>query len=143
MKPQPQPNPPPARRGAVGVIVEQSKLLVIRRAPHISAGGKICFPGGGIEPGETEEAALVRELWEELRTRVRPIRRLWESITPWNVHLAWWLAVRVDAVPLDPQPDEVAEFRWLDATELVAEVDLLASNRDFLAAVAAGEILLE
>jgi 8-oxo-dGTP pyrophosphatase MutT (NUDIX family) len=125
------------------VIVEEGKFLVIRRAPHISAGGKICFPGGGIETGEAEETALVRELWEELRVRVRPIRRLWESVTPWNVHLAWWLAVRVDAVPLDPQPEEVAEYRWLDPDELLAEIDLLASNREFLAAVASGEIRLE
>jgi 8-oxo-dGTP pyrophosphatase MutT (NUDIX family) len=143
MPPQEPPASPPVRRGAVGVVVEQGKFLVIRRAPHISAGGKICFPGGGIEPGEAEEAALVRELWEELRVRVRPVRRLWESVTPWNVHLAWWSAVRVDAVPLDPQPDEVSEYRWLDAAELVAEADLLASNRDFLAAVESGEITLD
>jgi 8-oxo-dGTP diphosphatase len=143
MNPQDRPNSPPARRGAVGVIVEQGKFLVIRRAPHISAGGKICFPGGGIEPGEAEEAALVRELWEELRVRVRPVRRLWESVTPWNVHLAWWSAVRVDSVPLEPQAEEVAEYRWLDPVELGAEVDLLASNRDFLAAIESGEITLD
>jgi len=143
MNPEERPNLPPARRGAVGVIVEQGRFLVIRRAPHISAGGKICFPGGGIEPGEAEDAALVRELWEELRARVRPIRRLWESVTPWNVHLAWWLAVRVDAGPLDPQAEEVSEVHWLDSTELSAQIDLLASNREFLAAVARGEIMLE
>jgi 8-oxo-dGTP pyrophosphatase MutT (NUDIX family) len=143
MQPEESPVSLPLRRGAVGVIVEQGRFLVIRRAPHISAGGKICFPGGGIEPGEAEEAALVRELWEELRVRVRPVRRLWQSVTPWNVHLAWWSAVRVDAVPLDPQPEEVAEYRWLDPTELAAEVDLLASNREFLAAIAAGEITLD
>jgi 8-oxo-dGTP diphosphatase len=143
MNPQEFQDSPPARRGAVGVIVEQGKFLVIRRAPHISAGGKICFPGGGIEPGEAEEAALMRELWEELRVRVRPIRRLWESVTPWNVHLAWWSAVRIDAVPPDPQVDEVSEYRWLDAVELSAEVDLLSSNREFLAAVESGEIKLD
>jgi 8-oxo-dGTP diphosphatase len=143
MKPRERPNPPPPRRGAVGVIVEQGKFLVIRRAPHISAGGKICFPGGGIEPDEAEDAALVRELWEELRVRVRPVRRLWESVTPWNVHLAWWLAVRIDAVPIDPQADEVSEYRWLDSAELLDEPDLLASNRDFLAAAAAGEFSLD
>jgi len=143
MKPQERPDSPPRRFGAVGVIVEEGKFLVIRRAPHISAGGKICFPGGGIEAGEEEETALVRELWEELRVRVRPVRRLWRSVTPWNVHLAWWLAVRIDIGPLDPQADEVSEYRWLAADELSAEIDLLSSNREFLAAVAAGEIRLD
>lgn len=131
------------RRGAVAVIVEAGKFLVIRRAPGISAGGKLCFPGGGIEPGESEEAALVRELREELSADVRPLRRIWRSVTPWNVHLAWWLAERRCAEPLLPLLDEVSEYFWLEHDELAAHPDLLYSNGEFLAGVRRGELLLD
>ena len=130
------------RRGAVAVIVESSRLLVIRRAAGISAGGKICFPGGGIEAGESEDAAVVRELGEELNLRVRPIRRLWECVTPWNVHLAWWLTRRLDDEAPRPHPEEVAEYFWLSVDELESHVDLLPSNLAFLTALARGEITL-
>lgn len=130
------------RKGAVAVIVEDERFLVIRRAPGIAAAGKLCFPGGGIEAGETEQEALVRELREELGTVVRPLRRVWRSVTPWNVHLAWWLAERSDLHPPVPHLDEVAEYFWLPHRELAAHPDLLYSNGEFLAAVARGELHL-
>ncbi|MBL9094299.1 MAG: NUDIX domain-containing protein [Planctomycetaceae bacterium] len=128
------------RRGAVAVIVENGKYLVIRRAAGVSAPGKLCFPGGGIEGEESEEAAVVRELREELAAHVRPLRRLWQCVTPWQVHLSWWLAERCRSAPLEPHPPEVAEYLWLTLEELEAHPDLLYSNREFLAAVARGEL---
>ena len=120
------------RRGVVAVVLREGKLLVIRRGPLIAAPGRICFPGGAIEPGESEIAALVRELQEELSIDVRPLRRLWESVTPWRVHLAWWLAeFSPDATP-QPHPEEVAAIYWLSPGELRASPDILESNLAFL-----------
>jgi len=128
------------RRGVTAVIVEQGRLLAIRRSQLVSAPGTICFPGGGIEENESEPAALVRELQEELGAAIRPIRRVWQSVTPWNVHLSWWRAERCDVVELQPHLPEVAEYFWLTPDEMAAHPDLLYSNREFLQNVAAGEI---
>ncbi|HVM35678.1 MAG TPA: NUDIX domain-containing protein [Actinomycetota bacterium] len=50
---------------AVGaVIVVDGSLLMIRRG-HAPARGRWSLPGGRVEPGETLEAALVREVREE------------------------------------------------------------------------------
>lgn len=51
---------------AVALINENGEILVQKRAPGRSMAGLWEFPGGKIEPGETAEAALVRELGEEL-----------------------------------------------------------------------------
>jgi len=122
----------PARRGAVAVIHEQGRLLVIRRAANIVAPGKFCFPGGGIEADESEEQALVRELIEELGVTVTPLRRLWNSVTPWGVDLAWWHAALPETAALAPNPDEVASVHWFTMAELDALDGLLESNHEFL-----------
>jgi len=130
------------RRGAVGVICRQDRLLVIRRSESVAAPGAYCFPGGGIEGDETEQAALVRELHEELGVSVKPLRRLWESTTTWGVWLAWWLAeIAPDAEPV-PNPAEVAALHWLSIAEMRALPGLLSSNHAFLDGVAAGQIEL-
>ena len=80
------------RRGVVVVVLRDERFLVIRRSQHVRAPGTHCFPGGHIEPGESESDAARRELLEELAVETTPLRLLWRSITPWNVELAWWLA---------------------------------------------------
>jgi 8-oxo-dGTP diphosphatase len=101
---------------------------------------RFCFPGGAIEGDETEEAALVRELKEELGVAAKPVRRLWESVTPWNVHLVWWLADIDGQTALTPNPAEVDSVHWYTPTELAALPDLLESNHAFLQALATGQM---
>ena len=67
----------PGRRGVVGVVVRDGRMLVIRRSRSVVAPLVYCFPGGGIEAGESEEEALVREFREEIGVTIRPVRRLW------------------------------------------------------------------
>jgi len=130
------------RRGAVAVIVHQGRWLVIRRSGQVVAPGAYCFPGGGIEPGESEPAALIRELREELGVAIRPIRRLWESTTPWGVTLGWWQSELDANAPIRPNPAEVESYAWCTLEELVNLPELLPTNRRFLEALAAGQIQL-
>jgi 8-oxo-dGTP diphosphatase len=133
----------PKRRGVVAVIVRDHRLLVIRRSRQVLAPGAYCFPGGGIENGESETEALVRELREELDAEVRPIRRLWECTTSWGVWLAWWLSDLASGRELTPDPAEVEAVAWYTPAQMAALPGLLASNGAFLAAVAAGQVSLE
>lgn len=47
------------------IILKDGKLLAAQRASNRTLGGYWEFPGGKIEPGETPESALIRELGEE------------------------------------------------------------------------------
>ncbi|PZU61281.1 MAG: 8-oxo-dGTP diphosphatase MutT [Sphingobium sp.] len=51
---------------AAALVDGDGRVLLQQRPPGLSMAGLWEFPGGKIEPGETPEAALVRELHEEL-----------------------------------------------------------------------------
>lgn len=127
-----EPVPQGPRRGVVIVIIRGERLLVIRRSQYVRAPGTHCFPGGHIEPDESEPDAVRRELREELSVVGEPLRLLWRSVTPWNVELAWWLAEVSEDAPLVANPLEVEAFHWLTAEEIRRLPNLLASNLEFI-----------
>jgi 8-oxo-dGTP diphosphatase len=64
---------------AVALITdEQQRLLITQRPLHVPQGGLWEFPGGKLEPKETAQQALVRELREELGINVQKYRLLGE-----------------------------------------------------------------
>jgi 8-oxo-dGTP pyrophosphatase MutT (NUDIX family) len=128
------------RRGVVAVVKRGEQFLSICRSAAVVAPGKICFPGGGIEGDESEPIALVREMQEELGVEFRPRECVWRNVTSWGTSLAWWLG-EIDAEAIFvPNPLEVESVHWFSSDELLAHVHLLDSNREFLAALAAGKI---
>lgn len=133
----------PRRSGVVAVVVREGRFLVIRRSDEVVAPGMICFPGGGIEGEESEEETLVREIREELGVAITPVRRVWRSVTPWNVELAWWLSRIDNGQPVRPNPAEVASAHWHSVEEMRRLPNLLESNHHFLDALESGEIDLD
>src|SRR5450432_452542 len=62
------PHPMPRDVHVVAAVIRRGqRILATRRLPGGPAGGKWEFPGGKIEPGESPQEALVREIHEELR----------------------------------------------------------------------------
>lgn len=133
----------PRRCGVVAVIIRDGRFLVIRRSQFVRAPLMHCFPGGAIEATDADEAAAVRrELLEELLVEVQPLRRIWQSVTPWGVELSWWLADLDPASEPRPNPLEVESCCWLTAEEIRGLPQLLASNLEFLNACESGEARL-
>ncbi|MEC8555801.1 MAG: NUDIX domain-containing protein [Planctomycetota bacterium] len=128
--------------GAVAIVVEDQKFLVIRRSTHVRAPNLLCFAGGTIERGETPEQAIVRELEEELHLMATPVRHVWQSRTAWGTLLEWVLVERNPESEPQPNPQEVAEYFWLEGEELLEHPDLLPSVPAFFKAWAAGHFSL-
>ncbi len=66
----------PSLRVACAVVEREGRVLATRRRPGVSMAGKWEFPGGKIEPEESAEACVVRELREELGLPVRVVSSL-------------------------------------------------------------------
>lgn len=120
-------------------IIEDGRVLACARSEPPEFAGRWEFPGGKVEPGETEVAALIRECDEELGIAVEVGRRVGG-----DVQLAHgWAILRVYTATLfgtaRPQLLEHLEMRWLDASELTS-VDWLPADAPIVAAL--GPILL-
>jgi 8-oxo-dGTP diphosphatase len=57
-------------RVVAAVIEDKGEFLACRRAANKSMAGKWEFPGGKVEPGETDKEALEREIKEELNVQI-------------------------------------------------------------------------
>jgi 8-oxo-dGTP diphosphatase len=119
-------------------VVDGDRVLVARRdgGPY---DGCWEFPGGKVEPGESEIAGLVRECREELGLTIAPQAFVGEVVLDGVVGggppgastlRVWW------ARPVGGTADalEHAELRWVRAEEL-EDLDWIAADRPLLPAV--------
>jgi 8-oxo-dGTP diphosphatase len=112
-------------------IVREGRLLAARRSAPPAVAGGWEFPGGKVEPGESEVDALVRECREELGVEVR-IGALLGTVTPAEFVLRVYRAALVAGEPRPLQDHD--ELRWLAAHEL-ADVPWLPADLPLLPAI--------
>ncbi|MFG2085572.1 MULTISPECIES: (deoxy)nucleoside triphosphate pyrophosphohydrolase [unclassified Spirillospora] len=97
-------------------IISDGRLLSAQRAepPHMAGGWEL--PGGKVDPGETDEDALVRECHEELAIKIRLKDRIGGD---WRLSgqavLRVWTAQITEG---EPQALEHLALRWLSPDEL-------------------------
>ncbi|MHB8125257.1 MAG: (deoxy)nucleoside triphosphate pyrophosphohydrolase [Desulfitobacteriaceae bacterium] len=66
------------------IILKDNKILIVQRAPDDKLAGKWEFPGGKIEPRETQQECLKREIREELDVDIEVLDFFGESIYAYN-----------------------------------------------------------
>ena len=117
-------------------IIRNGRVLACERSDPPEAAGRWEFPGGKVEPGETEVDALARECAEELGVRVRIGGRVGEDVPMADGRFV----LRVYAAALldgdEPQVLEHSALRWLGADEL-GDVPWLPADAPIVAALPA------
>jgi 8-oxo-dGTP pyrophosphatase MutT (NUDIX family) len=99
------------RERASAVILREDQILMVQIEDHGRSWW--CLPGGTIEPGETPERAVVRELREELNVQAMPRRRLYTVPMPDGAGVDYGILVdlRTDMPALGSDP-MVVDWAW-------------------------------
>ena len=122
-------------RVVAGAIVDGNRVLVARRRAAADGSaepgdaGRWELPGGKVQPGESDEEALERELREELGVRTVVRERLGPAV-PVRPGMQLY-CYRVDRPEGDLILTDHDEVRWVDVREL-GSLDLLEADRALL-----------
>ncbi len=121
----------------VAALVERGgRVLVSRRRAGAPHGGLWEFPGGKLEPGETDAGALRRELREELGVDLEVGEAVWTaragSLEIRFLRCRWRHGLR-------PRPLGCEQFRWVRREDL-ARHRFPPADAAFVRALAAGRL---
>ena len=126
---------PAVRVVAAALYDRAGRVLIAQRPAGRHMAGRWEFPGGKVASGESEQAALARELREELgvlEVAARPFMRLVHAYSDRDVELSLWIVERYAGEPaaLDGQG-----LKWVPPAALGRE-DILEADRPFIEALA-------
>ena len=125
-------------RVVAAVVRQDGRILVARRHPHADRGGQWEFPGGKVEPGEAEDAALIREIREELDCGVevgRLLARTTHRYSDLEVELAFYACTLPPGAV--PRPVGAAALEWAKPRDL-ATYDFCEADLPVLPVLAGG-----
>lgn len=124
------------------LIVREGRVLICQRTRHQTLPLKWEFPGGKIEPGETSEAALRRELEEELGIRAQ----IGERIAMVRHSYKNGGSVELQFFVVENFLDEIQnrifhDMRWVERSEM-PNYDFLEADIGVVNSIASGKIRL-
>jgi 8-oxo-dGTP diphosphatase len=125
---------------AVALIDPDGRVLLAQRPEGKSMAGLWEFPGGKVEPGETPEIALIRELQEELgidtwQSCLSPLTFASHSYDNFHLLMPLFACRKWKGIP---QSREGQQLKWVRAADLrrypmpPADIPLIAVLRDWL-----------
>ncbi|WP_119418646.1 (deoxy)nucleoside triphosphate pyrophosphohydrolase [Desertibaculum subflavum] len=125
---------------AVGLVDADGRVLLAQRPPGKKMAGLWEFPGGKVEPGETPEAALIREMHEELGVDIKeaclaPFTFASHAYDDFHLLMPLYLCRRWQGTPA---PHEGQVLKWVRPKEMKdypmppADIPLVAMLRDYL-----------
>jgi 8-oxo-dGTP diphosphatase len=125
---------------AVALVDIDGRVLLAQRPEGKSMAGMWEFPGGKVDPGETPESALIRELQEELgidtwSSCLAPLTFASHSYEEFHLLMPLFACRKWEGIP---QGREGQALKWVRRTELrdyrmpPADIPLLPILRDWL-----------
>jgi len=101
------------------ILIKEGKVLAVQRAEHMSQPLKWEFPGGKLNPNESEKECIEREIAEELGLQIEAKQKLASNIHRYSKEL------QIELIPFvctlkggKLQRTEHRDHRWLSLDEL-------------------------
>ena len=97
------------------------RVLMVR---HTYGKSSWSFPGGGVKRKETPEAAVRREIREELGMELVDLRQIGSFLSnaEFKRDTVTVFTARPASTALDIRPEEIAEARWTEISELPSPI---------------------
>ena len=97
---------------------EEGKILIAQRNLKKSQGGLWEFPGGKIEPNETKEEAIIREIKEEMDIDIETKKFIDQKIFNYPDKDINLIAIECKQIKGDIKLNEHEDFKWVNKNEL-------------------------
>ncbi len=109
----------------LAIVIQGSQILIVKRAKQEIGKDNVLltwgFPGGKIEPGESKEEAVAREVQEETGYQVFVEKKISERMHPdFPIHVSYFLCSPLNANPEKANDKATAEVRWVDRTDVAS-----------------------
>ena len=99
------------------VAVERGNEILLARSPHFPA-GIFSVLAGFVEPGESAEEAVAREVMEEAGIRVKDVRYFGSQPWPFPNSLMLGFTAVYESGEITIQDDEIEDARWFHADDM-------------------------
>ncbi len=109
---------PSIRVVAAEISNDQGEYLITQRLPHASMPLLWEFPGGKVEVGESDAAALQREIQEELEISIDVGEQSVQALQDYPTYSIDFHSFSAKIVSGQPQRIGVWDFRWVKAGDL-------------------------
>lgn len=103
---------------AAEICSENGEYLITQRLPHAAMPLLWEFPGGKVEPGESDAEALVREIREELDVEIEVVGDSVSAVRDYGAYCIDFHSLRATLVSGTLQRIGVWDFRWVRAGDL-------------------------
>lgn len=97
---------------------EEGKILIAQRNLKKSQGGLWEFPGGKIEPNETKEESIIREIKEEMDIDIETKKFIDQKIFNYPDKDINLIAIECKQIKGDIKLNEHEDFKWVNKNEL-------------------------
>lgn len=97
---------------------EEGKILIAQRNLKKSQGGLWEFPGGKIEPNETKEDAIIREIKEEMDIDIETKKFIDQKVFNYPEKDINLIAIECKQISGDIKLNEHEDFKWVSKSEL-------------------------
>ena len=107
---------------ALAIVQRNGTILIVqaKAQDNVSAWR---FPGGMIEPGESESEAASREEYEETGIKCLPVRKLRERVHPTtNLLITYYACDYLSGEPALKEPDKFGQVAWITPEEIREKV---------------------